>query len=284
MPENNFKKVSVIIPTYNGDKYITKAVDSVLSQTFKDFEIIVVDDESTNDVYSVLKPYIDNNIVKYIRQKNSGPGQARKNGILNSSGEYIAYIDDDDLWSDRDKLQKQVEFLDNNSEYVIVGTAGRVFYEDDNEYADYNVLTKDEDIRKMILIGNQFIQSSLMVRRSSLGDLSNYPLTRAIEDYLLILDLGKIGKFKNLKDKMVIYTNRTGNLTNNGRKNMLKNNIKIIGKYKNYYPRYREALVFYIIKYLGYLLIDSTGKINKNLRNKLLKFALKTHRKIVSNG
>jgi len=278
------KKISVIIPTFNGDKYIIKSIDSVLSQTFKDFEIIVIDDGSTNDVYKVLKYYIENNVIKYIRQENSGPGQARKNGILNSTGEYIACIDDDDIWIDVDKLKNQVEFLDGNPEYLLVGTSGKVFYEDDDEYADYNVLFCDEDIRRKILIGNQFIQSSLMFRRSSLGNLSNYPLQKAVEDYLLVLDLGKIGKFANLKNQMVVYTNRSGNLTNSIRKNVLRNNIKIIGEYRKDYPGYHKALIFYIIKYLGYLFIDSLGKINKNLRNKLLKFALKTHRKIVSSN
>lgn len=276
------KKVSVIIPTFNGDKYINRSIESVLSQTFKDFEIIVIDDGSINDVYGILKPYIENNIIKYIRQENAGPGPARKNGILRSSGEYIAYIDDDDIWSDKDKLKKQVEFLDNNNDYVIVGTAGHLFYEDDNEYADYNVLDKDESIRKRILIGNQFIQSSLLIRRSVLGDLCDYPIVRVgvAEDYLLLLKVGLLGKWANLKEKMIIYTIRSGSITDKNRKSVIKNNIKIITRYKKYYPNYWMALIFYVLKYLGYLLISLIR--NNNKRNGATKKVLKIYRKIIS--
>lgn len=275
------KKVSVIIPTYNGEKYIKKSIESVLSQTFKDFEIIVIDDGSINDVYGVLKPYIEKNIIKYIRQENAGPGPARKNGILNSSGEYIACIDDDDVWIDNDKLKKQVEFLDHNNDYVVVGTCGFLFYEEDNEYANYNVLCENNSIKNKILIGNQFIQSSLLIRRNVLGDLSDYPIVKigTAEDYILLLNIGLTGKMANLKEKMVVYTIRAGSITDKNRKSVIKNNIKTIKKYKGKYPNYYIALCFYIIKYFGYILIGLIK--NKERKNMVLKKVLKLYRGLI---
>jgi len=82
-------KVSVIIPTYNCARYIPEAIESVLNQTYKDFEIIVVDDGSTDNTKEVLNRYIIENLIKYIYQNNQGPGAARNTGIKAAKGEYV---------------------------------------------------------------------------------------------------------------------------------------------------------------------------------------------------
>ena len=91
---------SVIIPTYNSQNTILRALDSVLYQTFKDYEVIVVDDGSSDDTKSVVEEFLQDNEVdfKYIVQKNSGPSSARNRGIKNASGKYIAFLDSDDIW------------------------------------------------------------------------------------------------------------------------------------------------------------------------------------------
>ncbi len=88
--------ISVIIPTYNCSDYIIEAIESVLNQTYKDVEIIVIDDGSTDDTYKILKPYLHK--IKYIYQDNSGPSRARNVGIQEAKGEYIAFLDADDKW------------------------------------------------------------------------------------------------------------------------------------------------------------------------------------------
>ena len=89
-------KVSVIIPTFNREKYVTKAIESVLNQTFRDFEIIVVDDGSSDDTPKAVQPYMDR--IRYIRQENSGVSAARNAGILKATGEWISFLDSDDEW------------------------------------------------------------------------------------------------------------------------------------------------------------------------------------------
>lgn len=109
--------VSVIIPIYNRNEYICEAIDSVLAQTYKNYEIIVVDDGSTIDVKRVLEPYMGK--IKYIYQENKGLAAARNTGIKNSNGKYLAFLDDDDLFEPR-KLEFQVPILEYNSEVGFV--------------------------------------------------------------------------------------------------------------------------------------------------------------------
>jgi glycosyltransferase involved in cell wall biosynthesis len=109
MPNN--PSVSVIIPTYNRARFVTAAIDSVLAQTYKDYEITVVDDGSTDNTREVLKPYMDR--IRYIYQENSGVSHARNVGIRDSTGQLIAFLDSDDRWLP-DKLQVQMEFMQKN--------------------------------------------------------------------------------------------------------------------------------------------------------------------------
>ena len=105
-------KVSIILTTYNGGTrgYLTQAIESVLKQTFQDFEFLVVDDGSTDDTKAVCKPYVETWDIAYIQHENKGLAGARNTGIRAASGEYICFIDDDDTWKP-DKLQRQLEFI-----------------------------------------------------------------------------------------------------------------------------------------------------------------------------
>ena len=110
-------KISIIIPTYNYAQYICEAIESVLNQTYKDFEIIVVDDGSTDNTKEVIKPYL--NKIKYIYQQNSGPSAARNRGIKEAKGEYIAFLDADDIWLAQ-KLELQIKFMEKEKEVGLI--------------------------------------------------------------------------------------------------------------------------------------------------------------------
>lgn len=90
-------KISVVMPAFNSSKYISAAIDSVLIQSYQDFEIVVVDDGSTDDTADVVKSYLSDSRIKYIVQENQGPGAARNRGMQLSSGDYICFLDSDDL-------------------------------------------------------------------------------------------------------------------------------------------------------------------------------------------
>src|SRR5437867_1504366 len=110
-------KVSVIIPTFNRAAMVCETIESVLAQTYKDFEIIVIDDGSTDNTREMLKQF--GSKIKYIYQNNQGQAMAMNNGIKISEGEYFANIGDDDLWLP-EFLEYQTAVLDKNPEFAFV--------------------------------------------------------------------------------------------------------------------------------------------------------------------
>lgn len=119
-------KVSVIMAVYNTtEDCLRAAIESILNQTYKNFELITIDDGSTTNVKDVITSYVDERI-KYIRQENQGAAGSRNNAIKVAKGEYIAIMDSDDI-SLPERLEKEVEFLDTHSEYSVVGSWAEVF-------------------------------------------------------------------------------------------------------------------------------------------------------------
>lgn len=112
-------KISVIIPTFNRALFLGAAIDSVLSQTYKNIELIVVDDGSNDNTKEILKSYGDK--LKYCFQENKGPASARNRGIEESSAEFIAFLDSDDRW-DKNKLSIQLEEMQQNPDYLLSHT------------------------------------------------------------------------------------------------------------------------------------------------------------------
>ncbi len=135
-------KVTVIIPAYNAERFIRQAIDSVVVQTFRDFEILVIDDGSQDKTAEIAESY--KNPVICFRKQNGGASSARNFGIINAQGEYIAFLDSDDLWEPT-KLEKQVALLDANSDvglcYVAVQRINKdskpLGYIEANAYPDY---------------------------------------------------------------------------------------------------------------------------------------------------
>ena len=141
-------KVSVIMSVYNGEKYLPEAIDSVLNQTFEDFEFVIVDDGSTDGTADILSGYKDPRI-KVITQKHLGIAQAKNKAVEASSGEYIAIMDADDI-SLPERFELEVNFLDQHKDIGAVSSSTYVI----DEYGKL-ILTRSA------LIGNDFIQKTL---------------------------------------------------------------------------------------------------------------------------
>jgi glycosyltransferase involved in cell wall biosynthesis len=159
----NKPAVSIIIPTYNRERLIARSVKSVLSQTYQDFEIIIVDDASTDNTEEVVSSFNDDRI-RYIRhEENKGEAAARNTGIKAARYDYIAYQDSDDEWSP-EKLARQIELLEDTSPEVGVIYTG--FWRTENHGRTYIpfswVRQKNGDIHKELLKGN-FIGSPVVL-------------------------------------------------------------------------------------------------------------------------
>lgn len=109
--------VSVIVPVYNGEKYLAEAIESIIKQNYQPLEIIIVDDGSTDKTAEIARQFQE--VAHYVYQKNSGPSTARNRGIKLAKGELIAFLDADDLWVEG-ILPKQIDYLQNNSQVEIV--------------------------------------------------------------------------------------------------------------------------------------------------------------------
>ena len=116
-----FPKVTVVIPVYNREKYVGIAVDSILSQTFSDFELLVIDDGSIDRSIDVVLSYSDPRIRLVCNNTNLGVATTRNKGIQLARGEYLAFLDSDD-WAYPERLAKQTAFLDNHPDYAAVGS------------------------------------------------------------------------------------------------------------------------------------------------------------------
>lgn len=237
--------VSIIIPTYNRQDHIRKAIESCLEQEYGNKEIIVVDDGSTDGTRVALQPYIESQGIKYIYQENRGPAAARNKGIEKSQGEYIAILDSDDSWQDKKKLEKQVKFLRENPDYVLVGGGVIVKNKEGREMGRYLLPEKDREIRGFILLNNPFAHSTVLFRRRDWEKAGGYDENFDFyEDWDLWLKFGKLGKFYNFQQYFVYYLageqNRT-NYYNVGRH--LKTNIDFRKRYSQVYPHFKKALL-----------------------------------------
>jgi glycosyltransferase involved in cell wall biosynthesis len=175
-------KVSVIIPTYNRAEYICETLESVFTQTYPDFEVIIVDDGSTDHTKDVLKPYL--NRVQYIYKNNGGPASARNTGIRASTGKYIAFLDSDDLWMP-DKLQVQADFLEAHPEYAMVFSGYEFIGERKVKHLKKPRVFYDCTV-DALLEGNKIATLTVMVRKEVfdvVGKFDEDPQIIALEDY-----------------------------------------------------------------------------------------------------
>lgn len=197
------KLVSVIIPVYNADKYLKDAVDSILNQTYRNIETIIVNDGSNDNGYSdsIIREY--GNRVKYFQKKNGGIADALNYAILHSTGEYIARMDQDDI-SFPDRIEKQVEFMEKNKEVSVCGTRFYILDQGVIRNAEDYPLTNDEIIVAM-LFGNVLCHPSVMFRTSAIKGKWKYEKNAVAEDYNLWLRMICDEKMANLPEKLMLY-------------------------------------------------------------------------------
>jgi glycosyltransferase involved in cell wall biosynthesis len=232
-------KVSVIIPAFNCARYIADAIDSVLAQTYQDFEIIVVDDESTDGTGEVVRQYGDR--VRCIRQKNRGPSGAKNTGIQAARGEYISTLDGDDLWMP-DRLEKLTPLLDQQPElgfaygdcYRIDETPDRI--QPRTAFQIHGGARRGWVLERLVMVN--FVPSqSVIIRRRALDAVGLFDESYRIgEDWDLWLRLAARYPVDFIPDVVAMRRQHMQNITNNSDVTMMSNAVSILSHLKQREP------------------------------------------------
>ena len=202
--------VSVVMPVFNGERFLAEAIESILAQTFTDFELLIVDDGSQDNSAEIIRAYEerDDRIRFFQLERNVGMASARNHALDASKGEYIAAMDCDDV-SMPVRLQRQVEFLQSNPEVGALGTCFRRVKHDLSLLNDFKAPLGHSRIVLNMFIGGGFVlHSSLVVRRKFLTVVGGYEPGRRHADDLELHSrmLPETGiRYANLRDILVLY-------------------------------------------------------------------------------
>lgn len=246
-------KVSIIICSYNRANYISQALDSILAQTYQSYEVLVIDDASSDNTEEVVKKYLplDRRIKYFKNEKNLGIARSRSKGIILSQGEYIAMLDSDDYWLGVDKLKMQIEILEADKEVGLIGTGIICIDENGKELKKDIFASDDKDIRSRILAKNQFAQSSVVFRKDAYKLAGGYQEKFTVcEDIDLWLAIGNKYKFANLVEPLIAYRIHGGGISKSRKLEIAQTTDAIINKYKKNYPNYYRAKFKSIIRIL----------------------------------
>lgn len=226
-------KVSVIIPTYNRAYLIDKAINSVLSQTYRDYEIIIVDDGSTDNTREVVKGFVDSRINYIFHANNLGVSAARNTGIKASRGEYIALLDSDDEWLP-EKLEKQVVILKNESPEVGVVCSWQFNINENGEYIGSSYLPKKGgNIYENLLYTDPISVPTLLIRKECFEKVGLFDdLLNGQEDWDMWIRISKYFKFVLIKIPLVKRRLHHNQISNNLEAKIITAQI-ILEKYSN---------------------------------------------------
>jgi glycosyltransferase involved in cell wall biosynthesis len=207
--EVNGNLISVVLPIYNGAKTIRRAVESVLAQTYKNFEFIIINDGSTDETPEILTSLHDERI-RILHQENRGLVASLNRGITEAAGKHIARMDADDFAMPK-RLEKQVEFMESHPTVGVLGTAVKIVYSDGTERIRRRPLDT-ASIRKNIVKICPFCHSSVMIRKEVFDKVGPYDSSKdgskklLVEDYDLWVRVLAAGyDMANLPDVLMVY-------------------------------------------------------------------------------
>jgi len=283
MKNNKEKLVSVIMPVYNGEKFLNTSVESILNQTYKNFEFIIINDGSSDNSKKIIQNYLIDRRIKLYSLKKIGIVGCLNYALKKSSGHYIARMDADDI-SHPDRIKKQVSFLDYKTNYNLVGS--RAKYIGVNNLFSKLVHLSSNDCKANIIFKNPFIHSSIMIRNKTITSLGGYLDCHKAEDYDLWSRFLENYKGANINEDLIkyrVHSNQHGSnskkkehtIKNIQKKWLLKLGVPMLKKKMNIHYKlstFNERFEFdkNFKNYDKYILWLLTLKIsnNKNLFNK----------------
>ncbi len=217
---------SIIVPCYNSSKYLPACLDSLLRQTYVDFEVVIIDDGSTDDTDNVIKPYLNDSRMKYIKQQNAGPAKARNKGIKSAEGNFIAFLDSDDLWK-ATKLEKQMQLFADSSVGVIYSTA-RYINDLGQDVCSLNRMEylkpREGKVTDFLFVDNFVPFSSVVIRRECLDKAGLFDEELgSSEDWDLLLRISVFFEFRYIDEPLLYYRLHSNQVSRDTEKRFLYN-------------------------------------------------------------
>ena len=225
-------KVSIAMPLYNAEKYVSETVKSLLMQTYEDFELIIVDDASTDNSVKIVSEIDDSRIRLLKNSVNIGIAATRNRAIENCVGEYIALMDDDDI-APNYRIEKEVKFLDENNDIDVVGGHCRFIDENGQQIKNkqWNVFQNPDYIKAYLMLSDAVPNGSVMIRRHFINEnnLKFLDNMYGAEDYRFWVECSLKGKIANVDEVMLYWrighdneTKRISKDNKDGRKKALE--------------------------------------------------------------
>jgi glycosyltransferase involved in cell wall biosynthesis len=243
--------VSVVMPLFNAEKYVGEAVESVLSQSYTNFELIIVNDASNDKSVAQVKRIVDRRIVIIENEKNLGIVASRNRGLALAKGKYIAVLDSDDI-ALPNRLEKQVAFLEANPEYGICGSYYHVINGNGKKILSFKVPVSSSDNKTFLLFNVPFCHSTIMMPAALAQCFAYKDGFDIIEDYEIAHRISKEYKIGNLPEYTTLYR-------------VHGNNISISKLYKM--REVRRKLDFQVLEELNIFFTDAELEIHSNFIN-----------------
>jgi len=243
-------KLSVITPTYNAERYIKDAINSILLQTLPDFEFIILDDCSTDNTWEIIKQFAekDNRIIAIENENNLGIAGNRNKGISLAKGKYIVWQDADDI-SIIGRLEKQYQFMEKNSDVGICGGFLQ-FFSNNSDSGVRRYAPDDRTLRKKIFRYSPVAQPAAIIRKKCLDEVGKYNLKYPpAEDIDMSFRIGRNYKFANLQEVVIKYRENENSATFTRLKTIEINTMEIRRKHSSH-PAYKMSLIDKIYNYL----------------------------------
>ncbi|HSI66636.1 MAG TPA: glycosyltransferase family A protein [Planococcus sp. (in: firmicutes)] len=225
------EKVSIVVPTYNRAKLLAEAVGSLQQQTYKNIEIIIVDDCSTDDTTQAVEKMQDGRIVYVKHEVNKGGGEARNTGIAHATGAYIGFLDSDDQWQ-KDKLERQMAVFRENPDVGVVYTGMKVYQ---GNYLVKEVIPKysGDLLTKLIESNCIYTTSSILVKKEVLEEAGGFDSSLpSCQDWDLYIRLARISRFGFVEDSLVLYHLHPGERISTNSEAVIDGHMKIYHGYK----------------------------------------------------
>lgn len=250
--------VSVIIPTFNRPSLLDRAIKSAINQTYKNLEIIIIDDGSTEDIKKVVDSFHDNRITFLRHDTNKGVAAARNTGIKHSKGEYVAFLDSDDEWFER-KIELQLSDLKRKGEEYLASYCKRESYDDEMEkMVKYSLPGRDGNQLEHLLFECFISLSSVVVERRCFDQVGSFDEEmRQAEDWEMWIRLSRFFSFAYVDDILVrCHRHRSGRLSDTLDMNAPIYFARIYNVHFDVFKKHRKAHAQFLMRH-GYALVHN---------------------------